>query len=149
FFESMFAARTSRCRKLHHLIDAVIVLDEAQMIPIEDLIPCLEALRELVQGYGASVVLGTGTQPPPNRDEKLLKCGLDDVREIMLDPTPAELQRDLRRVAFENRGDIAWDALADELRGHERVLCIVNQRDHARELFRHFNAPDSHHLSAL
>ena len=53
FFESLFAARKKRCRKLPDLARAVIVIDEAQTLPRSFLRPCLAALTELMAGYGA------------------------------------------------------------------------------------------------
>lgn len=63
FFESLFASRKKRCRKLHNIANSVIILDEAQMIPPEYLIPCVNAIAELVKRYGCTVVLCTATQP--------------------------------------------------------------------------------------
>lgn len=57
FFESLFAYRSSRCRKLHNIARSVVILDEVQSLPSEMLLPCIETLRELALHYNSSVVL--------------------------------------------------------------------------------------------
>lgn len=140
FFESLFANRTSRCRKLHNLANAVIVLDEAQTLPLTLLRPCLAALRELARGYGSSVVLCTATQPAILKEDGFKpsealsrSCTVLPVREIA--PDPQRLYRSLRRVRVENAGLLEDTVLQQRLSAHDQVLCIVNTRTHARELF--------------
>lgn len=130
-FESLFASSTSRARKLHNIARSVIVLDEAQMLPIKYLAPCIRALVELVRNYGCSVVLCTATQPSLNRHFE--EWGLP-VREIVRDEKA--LSQALRRVAYQDVGRITDAELAAKLSEHCQVLCIVNSRKHARNLYR-------------
>ena len=147
FYESLFANRTSRCRKLHNLARSVIVLDEVQTLPVDYLKPCLRALEQLVDDYGASVVLCTATQPAvEQRDD--FTIGLKGAREIV--PDPVRLYEALRRVEVSELGDMSDTDIADHLGRHEQVLCIVNTRAHARALFEALGPDESHfHLSAL
>lgn len=147
FYESMFANRTSRCRKLHHLAKAVVILDEAQTLPVDFLKPCLKALQELTLGYGTSVVLCTATQPAVHLREGFA-IGLQDVREII--PQPRRLYLNLKRVEVKNIGEQSDQGLVQALLERRQVLCIVNTRSHARKLFETLGeAPGHYHLSAL
>ncbi len=149
FYESLFANRTSRCRKLHNIARSVIILDEAQKLPVEFLHPCLLALQELAYNYGCSVVLCTATQPAVHRREEEFPIGFNskDVREIIQDTRSLYLA--LKRVTVKNLGNQTDDALAERLQNHEQVLCIVNTRRHARELFERLKKDSAAiHLSA-
>jgi CRISPR-associated endonuclease/helicase Cas3 len=148
FFESLFAARTSACRKLHNLAKSVIILDEAQTLPLPLLRPCMAAIETLATGYGASVVLCTATQPALSKQDGFEK-GLENVRELA--PYPQHLYNKLKRVRVEIASEpVSDDALAAELRAQEQVLCIVNSRAHARDLFgRIKDAPGARHLTTL
>ncbi|MCE7915046.1 MAG: CRISPR-associated endonuclease Cas3'' [Nitrosomonas sp. PRO4] len=148
FFESLFAARTSRCRKLHNIVNSVVVLDEAQLLPPEFLAPILHVIQDLASGYKVSFVLSTATQPAFSSRPKF--TGLKNVCELMDDPE--RLYADLKRVEAELPNDFAsprtWESIAGELQQYESVLCIVNSRKDCREL--HGLMPkDTIHLSAL
>ena len=147
FFESLYAAKPSRCRKLHNIAESVIILDEAQMLPTEYLKPCLRALEELSENYQASVVLCTATQPAlKKRDE--FKHGLEGVREIA--PDPKKMHQEFLRTHLEDAGTLKLEDVAELIRDKEQVLCIVNTRTRASELFDLVDEePGARHLSAL
>jgi CRISPR-associated endonuclease/helicase Cas3 len=131
-FESLFAYRTTPCRKLHNLARSVIVLDEAQTIPVELLRPALAALRELVLNYGCSIVLCTATQPALERRNEF-EIGLEGIRPIIPDAVP--LFHALRRVEVRMIGKLPDAELALRLAQQKAVLCIVNTRKHASSLY--------------
>ncbi len=152
-FESLFASRTSSCRKLHNLVNSIIILDEAQMLPPEYLHPILSALRGLVDHFGVTVVLMTATQPalegkiglPPSEFQ-----GIANVTHIIDDPD--SLARDFERVQISFPQDLSirteWEEIASEATKHEQVLCIVNSRADCRKL--HDLMPEGTvHLSAF
>jgi CRISPR-associated endonuclease/helicase Cas3 len=151
FFESLFAARTSRCRKLHNIVNSVVVLDEAQLLNPELLQPILDTINLLTQHYGVTFILSTATQPALHSREGFgwTFRGLNGVNEIMSDPDA--LYRDLERVTVEMPCDFharqGWEELTAELKTHESVLAVVNTRRDCREL--HWLMPDGTiHLSA-
>lgn len=149
FFESLFAARTSRCRKLHNIAGSVVILDEAQTLPLPLLRPSVAALDELACNYHTSIVLCTATQPALEETddaERSFIGGLRDVREIA--PDPKRLYRQFERVTTHHIGTLDDDALRDELLDVEQILCIVNNRRHARALFESIaDTPDTYHLT--
>ena len=142
FFESLFASKKSRCRKLHNIANSIIILDEAQMIPTEYLIPCAKALDELVNHYNCTVVLCTATQPP------LQEYFSTPIQEIM--PNPKELFDFFKRVDIQHIGKISDDDLIAEISLLEQVLTIVNTKKHAKDLYERLKEQEgAYHLSTL
>ncbi len=142
FFESLYAAKSSRCRKLHNIVNSVVILDEAQLLPPELLTPCVDALNLLTRQYGVTLLLATATQPAlPN---------LDPPREIVHDP--AALYEKMKRTEIHFPADFQtptdWISLVDQLQEHEKVLCIVNTRRDCYDLFK-LMPEGTIHLSAL
>jgi CRISPR-associated endonuclease/helicase Cas3 len=152
FFESLFAAKTSRCRKLHNIVNSVVVLDEAQLLPPEFLQPILDVMNLLVRHYGVTFVLSTATQPALGTLQTFQRTmrGLDHVQKIIDDPEA--LYRDLERVTVEMPQELHqardWDDIAQSVQQHLSVLTVVNSRADARELHRRL-PKGTVHLSAL
>jgi len=147
FFESLFSCRSSKCRRIHNIANSVVILDEAQMLPVPLLKPSIEALRELSSNYGTTIVLCTATQPALSSTESF-KNGLDGVREIIPDPT--ELYEKFKRVKTIRLSKVSDDEIATIIRSVDQVLCIVNTRKHARLLYEKIKMMEgAFHLSAL
>ncbi len=155
FFDSLFSNRSSSCRKLHNIVNSVVVLDEVQLLPPEYLNPILHVIKELSQNYNVTFVLSTATQPAftPHKSVDYRFEGLSETVEIMDDPL--QLHKALKRVQVHTPDDLitprTWEDLASELDQHPSVLCIVNRRDDCRSLYELMPEKGNNtlHLSAL
>ena len=134
FFESLFAARSSRARKLHNIANSVIVLDEAQTLPRQYLFPVMRVLDELAGRYGCSIILCTATQPALGRRSGFEEGLPLEGRELA--PDPAELSGRFARTHIRHGGDMDDAALVEALRKHPQALVVVNSRRHAFGLFK-------------
>ena len=133
FFESLFANKPARCRKLHRIARSVILLDEVQALPLPLLRPCLRAVRELTTAYGASVVLCTATPPGVRAEDRFLPPeALEGVTELA--PDPKRLADALCRVTVEATGPLPDLDLAHRVAAHRQALVIVDNRRHAQVL---------------
>ena len=133
FIESLFANRTSKCRKLHNIANSVVLLDEVQTLPSHLLNPLLHVLRDLQKNYHTSFVFSTATQPAFSRSTSLSNgFNTNEVKEIV--SQPEELFQKLSRVVYEVRtSENDWAELAEEWANNSQALGVVNTRKQAAE----------------
>ena len=141
FFESLFSNKTSKCRKLHNIADSVIIFDEAQMLPVEYLKPCIAAMEELVTNYKSSIVLCTATQPA------LEKLFSSDIHFTELCPRMDEQFGFFKRVQFQNLGIITQEALSSRVREEAQALCILNTKRQVQNVYELLKGDGVYHLS--
>ena len=146
FFESMYANRSSKCRKLHNVCNSVLIFDEAQMIPAAHLLPCVASIAYLVRHFQASAVLCTATQPVLN---DLFQQFAPEIPITEICPNAGELADQFRRVTYRQIGVCSDEILRAELCSHNQVLCIVNSRKAAQRLYELLPTDGSFHLSTL
>lgn len=145
-FESLFASRPSRCRKIHNIARSVIVLDEVQALPTGLLLPCLAALRELVECYECTIVLCTATMPAIEARAEFPE-GIRNVHPIIKDPEG--LYARMRRTRVTQIGPCNDAELCIRLKDEPQVLCVVNTRRHARSIAERLREHcEVYHLSA-
>lgn len=140
-FESIFASRTSRCRKLHNIVNSIIVLDEAQQLPRDFHKPITQVMRQMSDYFGVTWVLCTATQPELGEQQdafgRIQHEGLGNIREIAT--APAELALQLKRVMINmpsaGAQPTSWDELSTLVSNEPCVLVILNTRSNARDVF--------------
>lgn len=146
-FESLFANRPARCRKLHNLARSVVILDEAQTLPIPLLGPIISALNELITHYGCTVLFCTATQP----DFSGLSGAalLANAREIV--DAPERHFASLRRVRYEwAPNPLSVAEVGSTIDRQQQVMCVLNTRRDALRVVKSCRSGDDlFHLSAL
>lgn len=139
FFESLFSNKPSQCRKLHNIAKSVVILDEVQTLPLEFLQPIINTFKSLKTVFGTSFLFTTASQPildgtirGTNRLNQFE--ALPYIHEII--PAEAQLHDKLRRVELDINNELqTYDEIARQIAQHDRVLCIVNTRKDAKELY--------------
>jgi CRISPR-associated endonuclease/helicase Cas3 len=149
FFESLHSHRPSACRKLHRLVNAVVIFDECQTFPPELLDPTLRRLRELVAIGRTSLVFCTATQPAFARSRAFPE-GFDAPTEIIPEEWQLHAQAPFTRTRFQRHAkELTVERLATILAAKEQALAIVNTRRAAWELFHRLRGEGVFHLSTL
>ena len=139
FFESLFSNKRSGCRKLRNIIKSVVILDEVQTLPLGFYKPIVHSLDTLKRVFATSILFTTASQPIlsgriEGTNPMVSFDALQGVYEII--PKEALLHEKLRRVNLTFLDDAkSYDEIAKELADHHQVLCIVNTRREAKEIF--------------
>ena len=139
FLESLFSNRPSACRKLHRLARSVILFDEVQTLPLDVIVPTLATLSHLAERYRSTVVFATATQPAFTQLDSMVRkfCTSGWTPHEVVAPGLKLFSRIKRTIVKWPRADrkTTWDELAESLVARQQVLCVVNLKRHALELF--------------
>ena len=146
FFESIYANQSSKCRKIHNLAESVIVFDEAQMMPLPYLRPCISAISQLIAHYHVSAVLCTATQPAL---EPIFAKYLPDYSARELCAQTLYQNPIFQRTVFHQEAVVPWDEIAKRMNEQEQVLCIVNSKKNAQMVYEQLAGEGCYHLSTL
>lgn len=138
-FESLFSHKPSDCRKLHNIAKSVMILDEVQTLPVNFLQPIIDTFDSFKRLFGVSILFTTASQPVISG--RILGSnpfvsfeGLKIIHEIV--PRGANLHDRLRRVDLQfDKDRKSYDEVAEQIAIHPRVLCIVNTRNDAKEIY--------------
>lgn len=141
FFESLFANKSSKCRKLHNIANSVIIFDEAQMLPNDYLKPCIAIIEELIDNYGVSAVLCTATQPSLGQFFK------QQISATELCPRTDEQFAFFKRTLFEYIGIVSEQTLLSRLKQEHQALCIVNSKRMTQNIYTALKDNGVYHLS--
>lgn len=143
FFESLFSNKTTKCRKLHNIANSVVIFDEAQMLPVPYLQPCIRAITELIVNYRCSAVLCTATQP------SLQPFFPDTMKCQEICPDVKGQYEFFKRTDIQDKGNLSDEQLAALLRQENQVLCILNSRRQVQMIYEAVKEEGTYHLSTL
>lgn len=132
FFESVYSNRPSQSRKLHHICRSVLIFDEAQMLPVPVIKPCVLAISQMVKQFQCTAVLCTATQPAL---EQLVEQELPGCHITELCPDVQGATEQLKRVTFRWTGHMTDEELTECLSKEKQVLCVVNNRKQAQRIY--------------
>lgn len=130
FFESLHGNKRGKLRKVHNLSDTILIFDEAHLMPIEFLQPCLMVISQITKYLRSEAIFLTATMP--NYIQMLEKYALSNISICDLISDKTEFSK-FKKCRYK---------LAEEL-SEEAILCydslskliIVNTKDEARNLY--------------
>lgn len=142
FFESLYAHRVSRCRKLHNICNSVVVFDEVQMFPPRLLNPILRVVESLHYAFRVEPLFCTATLPVFDKDilsdSKRIGHEFFFLKEPVQEVVPYDAERftPFDKVRYHwNPLRLSTEELAERLTEYESFLCIVNSRNDAARLY--------------
>ena len=133
FFESLASNKRQKLRKMHNMANSILIFDEAHMLPINYLAPCLQAIVFITKYLNSKAILLTATMP----DYKMLMnhCTFGDktVVDLIQDKSDFTAFKKCRYKFIDRQ---SYEQLLVLARQAPSVLIIVNKRKSARELYK-------------
>ena len=144
FFESVYANKRGKLRKLHNMADSILVFDEAHLMPQSYLQPCLQSIAFITRYLNSEAIFLTATMP--DFENLIHKYALPDSKIFNL-IQDMSLFGEFQKCRYEYIGEVEADALLEKSSQSPSSLVIVNSKKAARQLFRECSTGKKYHLS--
>lgn len=132
FFESIYANKRGKLRKLHNMSDSILVFDEAHLMPENYMQPCLEAVSYITKYLNSEAVFLTATMP--NFKKLIVEYAMKDTRIVDLVTDTSEFEK-FSKCKYRYIGSISDDNLIASAETYPCSLIIVNKRKKAKQIF--------------
>lgn len=132
FFQSIYANRRGKLRKMHNMADSIIVFDEAHLMPINFLQPCLRAISYITKLLNSEAVFLTATMPDFQRLINSYSLPDSKITNLINDTS---LFEKFRKCSYNNIGSVDYESLISKACSNPSALIVVNKRSTAREIY--------------
>ena len=143
FLGSLYSNRRGKLRKVHNMADAVLIFDEAHLMPVEYLQPCLQGIAFLTRYLNSSAVFLTATMP--DFPSLIQTCALENSKIVNLVTDTSDFEK-FKKCKFSYIGKMEQETLLSKSRQSASSLIVVNKKRTARELYRQCTGK-KYHLS--
>lgn len=132
FFESVYSNKRRKLRKLHNIADSVIVFDEAHLMPVNYLQPCLRSIAFATKYLNTEAILLTATMPDYKALMQNYALNNLSICELIRDKTEFSV---FEKCSFSKIGSVSDEMLAERSDRYPTSLIVVNSRTAARTIY--------------
>ena len=132
FFESVYANKRGKLRKMHNMADSILIFDEAHLMPQNYLQPCLRAISYITKYLNSEAVFLTATMP--DFSKLLHQYALKNSKIVELIDDKSMFSA-FKKCEYESLGKISEEKLLEKSFLDPTSLIIVNKRKSARRLY--------------
>lgn len=132
FFESIYANKRGKLRKLHNMADSILIFDEAHLMPLDYLQPCLRAIAYITKYLNSEAVFLTATMP--DFSKLLRQYALENSKIVdLIDDTSGFSE--FQKCKYQRSEKLSAEALLEKALSYPSSLIIVNNKKSAQKLY--------------
>ena len=143
FFETIYANKRGKLRKMHNMADSILVFDEVHTMPSKYLQPCLQAIAYITKYLNSEALFLTATMPDYERLIKQYALPDSNICNLIKDKS---LFSQFQKCKYKYLGAMSLESVMFIAQRSPSALIIVNRKETARQLYREASGK-KYHLS--
>lgn len=148
FLESIYANKRGKLRKFHNMQDSILIFDEAHLMPVPYLQPCLQAITFITKYLNSEAVFLTATMPDYKKLLQEFTYTNSTVADLITNTTKFDV---FKKNTYVSLGESSIHNLVYHAEKNPSSLIVVNSRKKANEVYQEcrkvYGPQNCYHLS--